>query len=58
VIVLHSCAFDSVPACLGTLFTAQQFKQNGGLCSSVASYLAIQSGPDGKFRFFAYSVVT
>lgn len=45
VLVLHSCAFDSVPADLGSLFVMRQFSDN--CCSSIESFLRINCGPEG-----------
>ena len=44
VLILHSCAFDSVPADLGFLFTRRQFPFE--CCSSIESILQI-SAPKG-----------
>eukprot|EP00656_Telonema_subtile_P013203 TRINITY_DN16693_c0_g1_i4.p1 TRINITY_DN16693_c0_g1~~TRINITY_DN16693_c0_g1_i4.p1 ORF type:complete len:418 (-),score=80.38 TRINITY_DN16693_c0_g1_i4:9-1262(-) len=47
VYIVHACAFDSVPADMGLLYTAKQFIANGGLCSSVESFLMMESGGSG-----------
>eukprot|EP00658_Telonema_sp_P-2_P061478 TRINITY_DN50182_c0_g1_i1.p1 TRINITY_DN50182_c0_g1~~TRINITY_DN50182_c0_g1_i1.p1 ORF type:complete len:468 (+),score=81.50 TRINITY_DN50182_c0_g1_i1:162-1565(+) len=47
VYIVHACAFDSVPADLGLLYTAEQFMANGGLCSAAESFLLLHSGPAG-----------
>lgn len=39
VLIIHACAFDSVPADLGVLFTSRQFMPQ--CCSSVESFLSI-----------------
>ena len=44
VLILHACAFDSVPADLGALFTTRQFLPQ--LCSSIESFLEIDC-PEG-----------
>ncbi|CAM9883178.1 unnamed protein product [Scytosiphon promiscuus] len=46
VLVMHACAFDSVPADLGCLFAARQFASPAA-CSSVTSYLTLNVGPSG-----------
>ena len=43
-LILHACAFDSVPADLGCLFASQQFPPQK--CSSIESFLVLNS-PDG-----------
>ena len=45
VLVVSACAFDSVPADLGVLYTAQLFK-SPGVCSSVESFLCIETDDD------------
>lgn len=46
VLVLHACAFDSVPADLGFLFTMRQFAsvQN---CNTIESFLTVDTGSGG-----------
>ncbi|CAN0052590.1 unnamed protein product, partial [Sphacelaria rigidula] len=46
VLIMHACAFDSVPADLGCLFAAKQF-QSPSVCSHVSSYLSVNTGPAG-----------
>ncbi|CAM9531596.1 unnamed protein product [Choristocarpus tenellus] len=46
VLIMHACAFDSVPADLGSIYAARQFKLPS-TCSSVASYLTINTGSAG-----------
>ena len=46
VVVVHGCAFDSVPADIGTLFTAMQFAPPA-LCAQASMYhtFSVASGP-------------
>jgi hypothetical protein len=46
VLVLHACAFDSVPADLGFLFTMRQFKGEQD-CSTIESFLTVDTGSGG-----------
>ena len=48
VVIVHSCAFDSVPADIGCLFTAIQFAPPA-LCDSVDMYhsFAVEGSPAG-----------
>ena len=46
VLILHACAFDSVPADLGFLYTMRQYKDSA-LCSSVESFLSVKTGASG-----------
>lgn len=45
VLILHACAFDSVPADLGVLFTMRRFSPR--CCSSIESFLTIICGQAG-----------
>lgn len=44
-VIISSCAFDSVPADLGCLFTQRQFSPN--CCASIESFLQLNCGPEG-----------
>ncbi|CAM9875916.1 unnamed protein product [Ectocarpus sp. 6 AP-2014] len=46
VLIMHACAFDSVPADLGCLFAAKQFV-SPAVCSSVSSFVTLDVGPSG-----------
>eukprot|EP00904_Undaria_pinnatifida_P000379 jgi/Undpi1/10341/HiC_scaffold_29.g12791.m1 len=46
VIVMHACAFDSIPADIGCIFAARQFAPPAA-CSSVSSFLTLNVGPAG-----------
>ena len=43
ILVLNACAFDSVPADLGYLFTMRQFKTESH-CNGIESFLQLNSG--------------
>lgn len=45
VLILHACAFDSVPADLGFLYTMSKFPPN--CCNSIESFLSINTGESG-----------
>eukprot|EP01041_Mallomonas_annulata_P001657 gene1657-3206_t len=45
VLVLHACAFDSVPADLGCLYVMRQYAPR--CCSSIESFLSLNCGPEG-----------
>lgn len=45
-LIVHACGLDSVPADLGVLFNALQFKK-GARPSSVESFLYLSAAPDG-----------
>ena len=47
VFVVHACAFDSVPADLGVLFTATEAFCSPAICTSIESYLTVTSGAAG-----------
>lgn len=47
VLILHACAFDSVPADLGALLCLKQFPLN--CCTSIESYLTINSSGNEGF---------
>eukprot|EP00752_Nemacystus_decipiens_P018474 g16564.t1 len=46
VLVMHACAFDSVPADIGCIFTARQFAAPA-VCSAVSSFATLKTGPSG-----------
>eukprot|EP00903_Cladosiphon_okamuranus_P015104 g13971.t1 len=46
VLVIHACAFDSVPADIGCIFTARQFV-SPAVCSAVSSFATLKTGPSG-----------
>jgi short subunit dehydrogenase-like uncharacterized protein len=50
-LVIHACAFDSVPADLGVHFCRQQFARahthDGYTLSSIECFLSLNSGPGG-----------
>ncbi|CAE7556545.1 SCCPDH, partial [Symbiodinium microadriaticum] len=50
VLVIHACAFDSVPADLGVVFCMQKFNEKYGEThnlSSIESFLSLNAGPSG-----------
>jgi short subunit dehydrogenase-like uncharacterized protein len=47
VFVVHACAFDSVPADLGVLYTATEGFKSPAICTSVESFLTVSSGKSG-----------
>jgi short subunit dehydrogenase-like uncharacterized protein len=47
VLVINACAFDSIPADLGALFTAKCFSDKGLVCSAIDSFLTLKAGPAG-----------
>jgi short subunit dehydrogenase-like uncharacterized protein len=56
VLVLNACAFDSVPADLGALFTARQFKTEAH-CNAIESFLQFHAGPEGmRGHYTTYEV--
>lgn len=50
-LVMHACAFDSVPADLGVQFSMQKFAEahsdDGFTLSSIESFLSVDTGPSG-----------
>ncbi len=54
--IIHSCAFDSVPADLGCLFTQRLFEEN--CCESIESFLSIDcpKGLVGHYTTFECAV--
>ena len=52
VLILHACAFDSVPADLGTLFTMRQYDELK--CASIESFLTIDCPKGLKGHFTTY----
>ena len=52
VLILHACAFDSVPADLGALFTMRQFDELK--CTTIESFLTIDCPKGLKGHFTTY----
>ena len=52
VLILHACAFDSVPADMGALYTMRQYEPTK--CLSVESFLSIDSPKGLKGHFTTY----
>mmetsp|Transcript_19846 Transcript_19846/g.19172 ORF Transcript_19846/g.19172 Transcript_19846/m.19172 type:complete len:532 (-) Transcript_19846:143-1738(-) len=52
VLILHACAFDSVPADLGCLYTMRQYKPMK--CSSIESFLTIDCPKGLKGHYTTY----
>ena len=50
-LVIHACAFDSVPADMGVQYCIQQFKKahasDGYSLTSIESFLKLKCGPSG-----------
>ncbi|CAG9467833.1 unnamed protein product [Pedinophyceae sp. YPF-701] len=52
-VCITAAGFDSVPAELGCLFAADEFRNAGGQCSSVTSYISVDAGAAGFCGHFA-----
>ena len=52
VLILHACAFDSVPADMGVLYTMRQYESMK--CSSIESFLTISSPRGLKGHYTTY----
>ena len=52
VLILHACAFDSVPADMGVLYTMRQY--DSSKCSSIESFLTINSPRGLKGHYTTY----
>ena len=55
VLILSACAFDSVPADLGTIYAHKMFLAKGGAAlASIESFLTIDSGGKGMYVDFGH----
>ena len=52
IVVCSGCGFDCIPADMGALFTAEQFRREGGRCASIESFLSAEA-PNGFVAHFA-----